>query len=228
MKKVIIAEDIYANLEREQSFLNRSVIKIFTAATNEKTLALHRAEKADLIIAKLDTPEMSGEILSSLIRDDNELCKVSLIIIGSHTESDFERCLQCKANAFISSPVNNAVLLQESYQLLHIAQRRSYRVPVSMTIHGASKKKPFTGYIENISISGMLFRLDAILYESDTIKCSFSLPDSTHITTNAEIVRVLEKETKHDTNRYGVKFIDLSTHFTSAIEAFVEKQYQHT
>ena len=70
----------------------------------------------------------------------------------------------------------------------------------------------------------MLFRSDAILYESDAIKCSFSLPDSTRITANAEIVRVLEKETKYDSNRYGVKFIDLDSHLSSAIEAFVEKR----
>jgi CheY-like chemotaxis protein len=225
MKKIIIAEDIHTMLEKEKSFLNRSDIRIFTASTNEKVLALHSVEKADLIIAMLDTPGMNGETLSSLIRSDNELCNVSLIIVCSGTESDLERCLHCRANAFITRPMNNKLFLQEAYQLLHIAPRKSCRVPLSIKIIGTTKGAPFTGYAENISVSGMLLHSDTILFEGDMIICFFYLPDSTHITSNAEVIRILEKETEHDTNCYGIKFIGLGTDFSSAIEAFVEKEH---
>lgn len=224
MKKVIIAEDIWAILEKEQSFLNRSGIRIFPAASNEKALALHKAEKADLIIAKLNMQEMSGEMLCSLIRNDDELRNVSIIIVCSENDADLERCVRCRANAFISSPINSAVLLQEAHRLLHIAPRMSFRIPINVKLHGTSKEKPFTGYIENISTSGMLFRAAVILSEGDTIRCSFSLPDSTHITTTTEIVRVLLKETEHDTNRYGINFTDLSADTISAIEGLVKKR----
>ena len=227
MKKVIIAEDIQAILEKEDCFLNRSDVRIYTAATNEQALALHRAERANLIIAQLDTPVMSGEVLSSIIRDDDELCKASLIIVCSDAESDLKRCLQCRANAFITSPVNNAILLQEVHQLLHIGNRKSCRVPVSIKIHGRSSEIPFTGYAENLSVSGMLLHSDTLLYEGDAITCAFYLPDSTHITTNAEVIRTLEKETEHDTNGYGIKFIDLSTDLSSAIEGFVKKEQRY-
>lgn len=228
MKKVIIPEDIKIVLGKEESFLNRSDIKILTAATNKKALALHRAKKADLIIAKLDTPEMDGETLCSLIRDNPELSKVSIIIVGSGTDSDLKRCLQCRANTFIPSPINTAILLQESYQLLNIAPRMSLRIPISVKFRGTKKEKSFTGYIENISSSGMLFRTSDKLFEGNTIQCLFSFPDSTHITTTAEIVRVLSKKGKGDTNRYGIIFIDLSGDAISAIEAFVKKKRQHT
>jgi len=227
MKKVIIAEDIQAILEKEDSFLNRSDVSIYTATTNEQALSLHRAERANLIIAQLDTPVMSGEVLSSIIRDDDGLCKASLIIICSDTESDLKRCLQCRANAFITTPVNNAILLQEVYQLLHIGYRKSCRVPVSIKIYGRSSEIPFTGYAENLSVSGMLLHSDTLLYEGDAITSAFYLPNSTHITTNAEVIRVLERETEHDTNGYGIKFIDLSTDFSSAIEEFVKKEQRY-
>jgi CheY-like chemotaxis protein len=222
LKKVILAEDIKAVLEKEQSFLKRSDIKTFAASTNEQALALHRAEKADLIIANLDTLEMSGEILTSLIREDNELCKVSLIIVCANNESDLKRCLQCRANAFVTVPINNAVLLQEAHQLLHVAPRKLLRVPLGIKIFGRSKDVPFIGFGENISVSGMLLHSDTLLCEGDTIICAFYLPDSKHITTSAEVIRILEKETEHDTNCYGIKFIDLSIELSSAIEAFVE------
>jgi CheY-like chemotaxis protein len=228
MKKVIIAEDIKAMLEKEQSFLNRSDIRTFAVSTNEQALILHKAEKTDLVIANLDTPKMSGEMLSSLIRDDRELCRVSIIIVCSDNESNAKRCLQCRANAFIASPPDNAILLQEIHQLLYVAPRKSLRVPLSLKVHMVSKGTPLIVYAENISVSGMLLHSEAPLFEGDTITCSFYLPDSTHITAIAEVARVLEKETEHDTNFYGVKFIDLSTDFLSAIDAFVEKEYRQT
>jgi CheY-like chemotaxis protein len=220
MKKVIIAEDVNATLEKEKSFLNRAGFRILPAASNEKALALHRSVKADLIIAKLTMPDMSGERLCSLIRDDEELRNVSLLIVSSGDETDLERCMQCRANAFISSPINTAVLLQEVHKLLHVAPRASRRIPVRVKLYGKSKGIPFTGYTENISTSGMLFRSAAPLFEGDTITCSFSLPDSTERTAKAEIVRVIGKDTEEDTNGYGIRFTLLSPLAVSAIESF--------
>jgi len=227
MKRVLISEDIKAILEKEQSFLNRADIRTFSVSTNRQALALHKAEKADLIIVNLDMPEMSSEMLCSLIRDDKELRRVSIIVIRSNTESDAKRCLQCRANAFITSPPDNTILLQKMHQLLNVAPRKSLRVPLSIKIHIVSKRRAFVAYAENISVSGMLLHSEVLLFKGDTITCSFYLPDSTHITINAEVIRVLEKETEHDTNCYGVKFADLSVDFGSAIEAFVKKEWRH-
>jgi len=224
MKKVIIAEDIKSILEKELSFLDRAEIRTFTVSANEPALALHRTEKADLIIVNLDSPEMSGEMLCSLIRDNKELCKVSIIIVSSNIESDAKRFLQCRANAFITSPPDNPILLQKIHQLLYVAPRKPLRVPLIIKIHVVT----FIAYVENISVSGMLLHSEALLFEGDTITCSFYLPDSTHITINAAVIRIHEKETEHDTNCYGVKFIDLSIDFSSAIGAFVEKEYRHS
>jgi CheY-like chemotaxis protein len=226
MKRVIIAEDVLKVLNREQSFLNRADIRIFSAASNEEAVALHRAVGADLIIAKLDSVGMNGETFTSLIRDNEALRQVSLIIVSSDTESDRERCLQCRANVFVTAPVTPAVLLQEAYQLLNISQRRSCRVPVRIKIQGTAKKRPFDGSVENISVSGMLFRSGARLYEGDTIVCSFTIPDSASVTTDAEIIRVIEGETEHDAHHYAVLFVDLRPDFISAIEVFVEKECQ--
>ena len=223
MKKVIVAKDIRRVLEGEKSFLNRSGIRIFTAASNEKALALHRSVKADLIIAKLDMPEMSGERLCSLIRDDEELRGVSVIIISSDADSDLERCVQCRANVFFSSPVQSALLLHELHKLLHVSPRMSCRIPLSVKLRGKSKAIPFTGYTENISTSGILFRSPALLFEGDIITCSFSLPGSIPITANAEIVRCVGKESGHDSNNYGIRFIDPGPRAISALSAFIKK-----
>lgn len=222
MKKVIIAEDLETILEKDQSFFNRSDIRTIAAATNEDILSLHHAKKADLIITNLDMPGMNGEDLCSSIRNHEELRKVSIMIVCADTAANIQRCTQCRANAFITSPINSAVLLQEAYQLLHVTPRRSCRLPLKFKMEGTSKEKPFSGHAENISASGMLFHSAATLFEGDTIKCSFSLPGSARVSVSAEIVRV---ENEPDTNnRYGVIFADLSDNTISVIEAFVESR----
>ena len=223
MKKVIIAEDIRGVLEGEKSFLNRSDIRIFTAASNEKALALHRSVRADLIVAKLTTPEMSGEKLCSLIRDGEELRNVSLIIICSDADSDIDRCVQCRANAFFSSPIESALLLQELHKLLHVAPRTSCRIPLSVKLRGKSKAMSFTGATEDISTSGMLFRSSARLFEGDVITCSFSLPRSTRITVHGEIVRCTATEAGHDGYNYGIRFVDPGPRVVSALSESVKK-----
>ena len=223
MKKVIIAKDIRAIVEKKKTFLDRSEVRLFAAPSNEKVLALHRAIKADLIIAKLNMPEMSGETLCALIRDDEELRYVSIIIVCSENESDLARCIQCRANAFISSPVDTELLLQEAHRLLNIAPRTSYRIPIRVKFFGKSKQRVFTGYTENLSSSGMLLCTMSHLFEGDSVMCSFSVPVSTQITVQAEVVRVLGKEPEHNTNCYGIKFTELGANATSAIQAFVEK-----
>jgi CheY-like chemotaxis protein len=188
--------------------------------SNEQ-LCSFQDEKADLLVVTLDSPEMTGEMLCTLIRDDKELCNVSIIIVCSDTESDAKRCLQCSANTFITRPPVNAILLQEMHQLL----RRSQEVAIGFPWHqnsSGSQATPFTAYAENISVSGMLLHSEALLFEGDAITCSFSLPDSPHSAINAEVMRILEKESEHHTNCYGVKFIDQSIHVSSAIGAFVE------
>ncbi len=224
MKRVIVAKDIRPILAKEKSFLNRAGVKTFTAASNLKALALHRAVNADLIIAKLNSQDMSGETLCSVIREDEELRNVSLIIVSSDAEADLERCVQCRANAFISSPIDSAVLLQEARKLLHVAPRSSCRVPVRVKFQGKTKDRSFTGHTKDISASGMLFGTSAELFEGDFVICSLDLPGSGHITANAEIVRVVGKEAARGAASYGVRFAGQGTELVSALNVFIEKK----
>ena len=224
MKKVIIAEDLITIVEKDKSFFNRTDIRAIPAATNEEILALHRTERADLIITNLDLLEMNAENLCALIRNDDGLCSVSIIIVCPETAANLQRCIQCGANAFITTPVNHAVLLQEAYLLLHVTPRRSCRIDLKLKMEGKSREKPFTGLTENISASGMLFRSAAIFFEGDSIRCSFSLPGPTRISASADIVRVLKNENvSSDKNLYGVIFSEISDNDISAINTFVEK-----
>jgi CheY-like chemotaxis protein len=226
MKKIIVTEDISSALERESSFLERSGIRIYPVPSNPEALELHRSEGADLIVANLRDEGMAGDELCSVIRGNEPTRNVSVILLSPETPEDLERCSDCGANAVVGIPVNTTVLLQEAHQLLNVALRKSCRVPVSIRLTGTSREKPFTGGAENVSASGMMFTADAILYEGDTVTCSFTLPGETPMRTAAEIVRVIEKEAGGG-NLYGIAFSDPTARVFSALEEFVERECLH-
>jgi len=223
MKKVILTNDLKATLEEDRSFFNRSGIITIGAASNDEVLDLHRAEKADLIVTNLDMPGMSGENLCSLIRNDAALRSVSIIIVCPETASNLQRCAQCGANAFITVPVNTAVLLQEAHQLLHVTQRKTCRMPLKVRLEGKALGNPFSGSVENISTAGLLFVTEAAaLFEGDAIHCSFELTGSRRISLSAEVVRTVENpDGPALKKRYGVRFTDIGDADASDIEAFI-------
>jgi response regulator RpfG family c-di-GMP phosphodiesterase len=224
IKKILIAHDIKSVIEKEESFFNRENIRILTSSSNEEALSIHKREMVNLIITHIDTPQMVGETLCSLIRNDNKLRRVSILMVCSNIKSHIERQSQCRANAFIREPINLPILFEKAHQLINIAQRESLRAPVAIKVHNKYKGKPFLCISENISASGMLFQTDRIIERGDNIICSFFLPNSLHIRTEAEIVRVVEKETEFDTYYYGIRFSTLNSNDKSAIETYTEEK----
>jgi len=218
-KKVIMPEELLRLIKRERSFLDRTGIKIFAASSNGEALALHRKEKADLIVALLDSPGMSGEELCDRIRDDEEIRKVSIILACPDTEEGYERCLGCRANSFVKTPVNMALLLEEAHRLLNIARRTTCRVPLGIELSIEAGGMKFEGRTENISSSGMLFETDAALNEGDTIACTFSVPGSGRMTVDATVTRA--EEGAKGKNLYGVSFVEAGEDVVTTIALYV-------
>jgi len=224
MRKIIINKNIKALIDREDNFLNRADLRIFPVDSNEEALVIHRSEKADVIIAELDSQALSGEHFCSTIRDNEELCKVSLIIMHSGATSEIQRVSRCRANAILEKSIPPAVIIEKARQLLSIPGREAYRSPIGIMVNWDNEQYPALGYSENISITGMRFDSEKSFSKGEIISCWFVLPDSTRVRTAAEIVRIGDKETEHDTNQYGIRFLDLDPAFRTAISDYVRKR----
>lgn len=226
IRKIITAHEIKAQLDNNKSFLDRADIKIIPVSSNKEALEIHRIEKADLIIANLDESILNGELLCSAIREDKELCKVSLIITHSKSTRDIPEISRCRANAFIERSADPAILLSKAHQLLNVPVRETFRAPIFVKVRQDSKMDPSLGYSENISITGMLFDSEKKIIKGEIILCKFVLPDSMHIRTEAEIVRFCDKGMENATNQYGIRFLELPEKFRKAIEAYIRKKQQ--
>ena len=226
MKKIIIAEALKLMLDKGEGFLRRADVTVFTAATNDDILAIHQAEKVNLIITELDMPGTSSEQMCSLIRKDERLRRVSLFLLCRNTAADHERVSRCNPNAVLTHPFDAHQLLDKAQQLMDIPWRGAFRVLLSVNVEGNSKEKAFFCRSENISTSGLLIETERTFVKGDRLACSFFLPDSRQLVAHGEVVRALTQTTQKSLNRYGIKFSELAPEVKTAIETFVEKKYQ--
>lgn len=221
MKKILLVDDLKTVIETEKNILSRANFKIFTATSGKEALDIHRKEKVDLIIADIEMPEMSGDLLCSTIRKNEGLKKVSIIIVCNNREADLERCHRCGANAYITKPVDRQRFFEKASQFLNISGRKNYRVLVKAKIEGRFLDAPFFCSSRDISATGMLVETDKSLAKGNIISCSFHLPDSEHILSKGEVMRVVMGQ--DGKNSYGIRFIDLEPQYSSGIEAFINK-----
>jgi CheY-like chemotaxis protein len=222
MKKVLLVNELDTLIEKERTILNRSDIKIFTAASSEEALAVHKKEKVDLIIADLDLPGISGDRLCTAVRNDDELKDVSFVIACRGSESDLQRVARCKANGHVTKPIRPLQFLESVGRLLDVPERKSYRVLLKAEVNGKFDNKPFFCSSQDISATGLLIEADKALEKGDVMTCSFFLPGAERIETDAEVMRVVK--IADDALRYGVRYIRLKPAHKAAIEAFIEKR----
>jgi len=224
MGKIIVTRAVKALLDQGGNFLNREDIKIFPAVSNGEVLEIQKAERADVIIADLDDPVLSGELLCQAIRENSELCRVSMIVMHSGSTSDIQRIPGCRANAFVERSADPASVIEKVRRLMHIPVRESFRVPIGTEVECGNNRIMSIGYSENISATGMLFDSETKFLKGEIFSCWFLLPDSTHIRTDAEIVRVCVRATEHDPHRYGIRFTNLAPEFRAAIEKYIKNK----
>jgi DNA-binding response OmpR family regulator len=224
MKKVLVAQELYALLKHENSVLNRADVAVFTAATNDELLKVHRAEQVNLIITQLDMPGMPTEQFCSVIRDEANLRGVSLIMVCGNNPAAIEKSLRCRANAVLLRPVHPLLLVVKAQQLLEVASRDTYRVLLSANIEGRSKDDSFFCRSRNISATGILIETDKVLAEGVRLSLLFFLPDAKQVQASGRIVRTLAQATGEKNNQYGLMFTEISPEAKRLLMEFVEKR----
>ena len=106
MSKIFVVGELRSFIEEQESLLSRNNVKLFSTATAEEALELHRNEQMDLIIADVDMPGMGGDELCARIREDEKLSKVYFLLICSGRKADMKKAERCGANSFITRPLD--------------------------------------------------------------------------------------------------------------------------
>lgn len=219
MKKILLVADLRAIVEQQKTILNRADFRIFTATSGKEALDIHNVEGMDLIVADLDTPGISGDTLCSMIRKDDQNKEVSFILLCNSSPSELSRVKRCNANTHLIKPIRPVQFLEKVSLLLDIPERQSYRVLLKVKIKGKATDNAFFCSSRNISVSGLLIETDKLLLKGDIISCSFFLPGSECIVTDAEVMRNIRNE--DGSMQYGVRYLNIDPRYRAAIEKFI-------
>ena len=228
MKKVLIAHELQTLLEQDRSFLDRTDLQVFVAATNDEVLNIHRAERVDLIITKLDLPGMDSEKLHGLIREDAALRTVSTIMCCANTPEAIKQCSQCRVNAVLLEPLHPVLLMAKAQQLLDIAARETIRVLLGVVVDGRFGEEAFYCRTKNISASGLMIETRKRLVEGTRLTCQFYLPDATRIQAAGKIVRIIQQTPGGGDQQYGLMFTDIAPETRELLSDFVENSRQRS
>ena len=219
MKKVIIAEPVLRAVEKSNTLFGRGGIAVFPAPTSEDILALHRVNKADLIVTDFALPVMDGTRLCLAIRSDPALKDVSLIMVCDAGGLFQAQCLQAGANTVMTKPVDPFELFTHVAELLVISQRQDMRASLHVSAARREETTSFPGVSRNISISGMLLEAETELQKGERLACAVDI-GGREITTECEVVRVERSSTSGF--QYGVKFLNIDTKSMIIIDQFVK------
>jgi len=224
MKKVLIAQDIHSVLKQEGSFLERTDLQVFTTATNDEILKVHRAERVDLIMTKLDMPGLSSVKLFDQIREDPILRTVSIIMSCANDPIAIKESSRCRVNAVLLDPLHPVLLLAKAQQLLNIAARETIRVLLGIIIDGRFGQEAFYCRSKNISATGMMIETRKRLAEGARLSCQFYLPDATKVEMTGKIVRIIQQTSGGEDHQYGLMFTDLAPETRQLLVEYVESR----
>ncbi len=218
MKKVLIIDPDGDSLPWEQAILDRDDLCVFTAATAEEGLRIHREEKVNLLITALDLPDMEGDELCARLRRNLALRKVSVVRVCRDVPAEIRRAETCGANGRLVKPVTPELLDDCLENLLAVPPRRDCRVLVRVQVYGERSATLFCTS-RNISVAGLMMESDDFLAVGDRISCIFFLPGQNQVTAVGEVVRATR--TSRIMHQYGIRFISLYPHVRMEIEKFI-------
>ena len=219
MNKILTTKSLKPLLNRLGNFMSKEDVEIFFVQSEEDIVKTHRLENVDLIIMELTETVGNVESTCSIIRNDDVLNKVSILLICEKDNTTLAKCHICNPNAYITQPVNFEELLRKIFKFLYPMERKNLRVQWQVLIKGESDINYFFANSKDISSSGILIESDKFFEKGAKIKCSFFL-ERKDIETNGQIIRAEEKEP--DLYHYGLKFINLDSKSKEIIERYIK------
>jgi DNA-binding response OmpR family regulator len=209
MRKVLVMGALHALLEQEKTFLGRADVEVFTAATGEEALKVHRAERMDLIMVPLELPGMAGERFCNRIREEAGPARAALIMTCANTPEAIKASSRCRADAVLLEPLHPLLLVAKAQQLLYISARNSIRVALNSDVEARTSEGSFYCRTRNVSASGMLIETERLLAEGNELSCQFYVPVARQVRAAGRIVRIIQHTPGNKSFQYGLIFTEI-------------------
>jgi DNA-binding response OmpR family regulator len=117
-KKILIVDDEPDLLKVLEIRLKNTGYEVFIGADGREALDLARQIMPDLIILDLYLPVKNGDEVAEILKNDEKLKQIPIILISATTEALSERAKECGANVFLTKPFEAQELLAKIESLI--------------------------------------------------------------------------------------------------------------
>jgi two-component system, OmpR family, alkaline phosphatase synthesis response regulator PhoP len=124
-KRILVVDDEARVLTVIQKRLESSGYQVLTAMDGNEALMKARAENPDLILLDLILPKLNGYQVCSILKRDSYYNQIPILMLTARTqEQDVDEGMRVGADAYMTKPFKNDMLLWQIEQLLAKADER--------------------------------------------------------------------------------------------------------
>ncbi len=223
-RKILLSESAEHFIDLEAAFLRRAGFEVIAVSTGQEMLDLLKGDDVDLCVVDAAMPGVAGDEIIRRARGDRSTRPPRFILVSAGGSENYERCLQSGADEIFTHPFRRQDLLKKAAALLRIPRRAHARVLVRFEVEGERLSRvPFFGSSVNLSKSGVLLESLEKMELGTELRLGFFLPGQAgRITCRGSVVR--REPAEAGFTRYGVRFVDLPSDASEALERFVHRR----
>ena len=113
IKKILFVDDEVDLLKVSLLRLRKSGYEAFGATNGKEAIDLARQKMPDLIILDVYLPEMNGDEVAKILKRDEQVKHIPIILISADTETLEKRSQQCGSDSFLTKPFESGQLIRE-------------------------------------------------------------------------------------------------------------------
>ncbi|MEC4676707.1 MAG: response regulator [Nitrospirota bacterium] len=232
MKRLISNTALIADKSRQflvyaGILLRRLGYQVYLAGNGPEAVSLARELKPDIVLLDHTLPPTDGASCLGIIRNDNELSRIPVLIIASYVDESvigqYEKLGCC---GLLRKPVN----IPEFYSAIlgcrrNEEARKTIRVSLSLKVSVNCRDKSLDLYALTLSAEGMFLRTIDPFDAGMEMKLVFSIDDRDPVELKGTVryVNQLTRELEHEPGM-GIKFLDISEDVRCRISCFIIKQ----
>lgn len=227
-RKILLVDDVQLFLEQQKTFFDRGEFELLFARSGKEALQVALEKKPDLVFMDLYMPEMDGDECCRIMKENNSLRNVPVIMITSGLgQEDFEQCWQAGCDDIIVKPINQHYFNAIVKKYLPVTERKSPRFIARLRVeYGPDQESLLDDYSVNLSTGGLFLETVKLLPEESRLTLSFTIPrKEVNIRCLGRVAWVNHPEfikNKALPAGMGIQFVDLSLQDMHAIRDYIK------
>ena len=163
-KSILLVDDVELFLELERTFFHREGFDLLMAVNTQEIMQLVLKRKPDLVFVDMDVSGSRGDDICRWIKQDQDLRKISVIMVVDQGDSESESlCRHAGCDAILHRPVKRDQLLSAARSFLGLTDRQLSRVTTRLPIEfGQREDQLKNNYTVDLSPGGLFVATDEV------------------------------------------------------------------